>query len=64
MIWVDRQLGDNRVLRLRNRTLWMATGNNVKLSNEMARRSLAIRLDSRVDRPWEREGFRHPQLSV
>jgi hypothetical protein len=63
-VWVDRQLGNNDILRLPNRALWMATGNNIRLSNEIARRSVWIRLDSRVDRPWEREGFRHPRLSV
>jgi putative DNA primase/helicase len=61
-VWVDRLLGNNQILRLPNRALWVVTGNNIKLSNEIARRSVWSRLDARVDRPWEREGFRHPQL--
>jgi hypothetical protein len=28
----------------------------------MVRRAVRIRLDSKIDRPWLREGFRHPNL--
>ena len=62
--WVDRLLGINDIARLPNRALWLATGNNIELSNELARRSVWIRLDARVDRPWERDGFRHPYLGL
>jgi hypothetical protein len=62
--WVDRLLGNNDIVRVPNRALWLATGNNVELSNEMARRSVWVRLDARVDRPWERSGFRHPYLGL
>ena len=41
---------------------WIATGNNPEFSNEMARRLVRIRLDARVDQPWRREAFRHPDL--
>ena len=41
---------------------WIATGNNPEFSNEMARRIVRIRLDAHVERPWQREGFRHPDL--
>src|SRR5262249_20605008 len=41
------------------------TGNNVSMSNEMARRTVWIRLDAHVDAPWTRSAssFRHPDLS-
>ena len=42
--------------------VWLATGNNTKLSREMVRRTIWCRLDSKVETPWERKGFRHPDL--
>jgi hypothetical protein len=62
--WTDRILGRSAVITLPVRSVWLATGNNVGLSNEMARRSVWIRLDSRVDTPWTRTGFRHPELAA
>ena len=50
--------------RLPIRCLWIATGNNPEFSNEMARRLVRIRLDANVERPWQRAGFRHPDLMV
>jgi len=62
--WEDRVLGVSEITRLPIRCLWIATGNNPTFSNEMARRLVRIRLDARVDRPWQRSGFRHPDLMV
>ena len=60
--WEDRLLGTSQVLRLPNQCLWLATGNNPKLSHEMARRSIRIRIETDHPQPWFRTGFRHPQL--
>ncbi len=60
--WSDRLLGQNRMVDLPNRALWLITANNPRLSLEIARRGLRIRLDPHTDRPWQRTGFRHPQL--
>ena len=62
--WTDRMLGQSKTVTLPVRAVWLATGNNVGLSNEMARRSVWIRLDARRDTPWTRTGFRHPQLGA
>ena len=62
--WEDRVLGVSEITRLPIRCLWIATGNNPTFSNEMARRLVRIRLDARVDQPWMRDGFRHPDLMV
>ena len=62
--WEDRILGISEITRLPIRCLWIATGNNPTFSNEMARRLVRIRLDARVDQPWQRSGFRHPDLMV
>jgi len=63
-VFSDRLLGTNGMLNLPVRCAWMATGNNPTLSTEIARRSIRIRLDASVDRPWQRDvdGFRHPAL--
>jgi hypothetical protein len=61
-VWADRALGRSEMVRVPVRCLWMATGNNVSLSAEIARRTVSIRLDARSDRPWLRDGFRHPDL--
>ncbi len=61
-VWEDRLLGGSTIARVPVRCVWLGTGNNPRLSNEMARRTVRIRLDARVERPWLREGFRHPDL--
>jgi len=58
----DRVLGHTRLVTLPNRAIWICTGNNVTMSAEIARRCVNIRLDSNVERPWTRDGFRHPDL--
>ncbi|MEE8384368.1 MAG: bifunctional DNA primase/polymerase, partial [Dehalococcoidia bacterium] len=60
--WSDRLLGKSQTVDLPNRTLWLATGNNLQLNDEIARRTVWLRLDARVDRPWQRTSFRHPDL--
>ncbi len=61
-IWEDRILGESENIRLPINCTWSATGNNPALSNEMARRIIRIRLDAKTDRPWQRKGFKHPNL--
>jgi len=61
-VWTDRVLGQTKMVTTPNRALWLATGNNPVLSRENARRTVRIRLDADVERPWLRDGFRHPDL--
>lgn len=60
--WEDRILGASEMARMPIRCVWIATGNNPEFSNEMARRIVRIRLDAHIERPWQRDGFRHPDL--
>ena len=62
LIVEDRILGQSEMVRLPVRCVWTATGNNPAVSNEIARRTVRIRLDAKVDRPWLRDGFCHPDL--
>jgi putative DNA primase/helicase len=60
--WEDRILGVSEIVRIPIRCVWVATGNNPQFSREIARRIVRIRLDGKMDRPWLRSGFRHPDL--
>jgi hypothetical protein len=60
--WEDRILGVSETARVPVRCLWIATGNNPAFSSEIARRTVRIRLDAQVDRPWLRDDFRHPDI--
>lgn len=60
--WSDRLLGSSQTVSYPVRCAWALTANNPMLSTELARRSIRIRLDSKTDRPWEREQFRHKEL--
>ena len=60
--WEDRLLTRSKMITLPNLSSWLATGNNVKMSRELVRRTVWCRLDAKVDAPWERTGFRHPDL--
>jgi hypothetical protein len=61
-IWTDRALGSNKMVRLPQRAVWVATGNNLQLGGDMPRRCYRIRLDAGVARPERRTGWRHPDL--
>jgi hypothetical protein len=60
--WSDRILGQSKVAHVPVRCVWSATANNAVLSTEMARRTVRIRLDAELERPWERFEFKHPDL--
>jgi hypothetical protein len=60
--WEDRLLGQTKTVRLQIRQIWAANGNNLVMSDEIARRTIWIRLDANHERPWERNTFRHRNL--
>ncbi len=62
--WEDRVLGSNTLVRMPHRTIWVATGNNVSLSDELARRTVWIRLVPPHEQPWLRGAFRHARLRL
>lgn len=61
--WEDRLLGHSLVVRLAQRSAWIATGNNIAVSSEIARRSYKCRLDAKQERPWEGRQFAIPDLN-
>ncbi len=60
--WTDRLLGESKMASLPNQGLWMMTANNPHLDLELTRRCIRVRIDPRLDRPWKRTEFRHPDL--
>ena len=62
--WKDRILGRTEIVELPLLVTWSATGNNVVLHADTSRRVAHIRLDSRLENPEEREGFRYPNLKA
>jgi hypothetical protein len=61
--WGDRILGFSTVATgIPLYITWYLTGNNVVLGADTSRRTLQIRLESPLERPEERTGFRHPRL--
>lgn len=65
-VWMDRVLGGNDEIKVPVRCVWLATGNNVTLTTDLARRTVPVGLDAQVERPWLRakhgQTFRHPDL--
>jgi len=57
--WSDRILGKTQIIDVPNRATWIVTANNPRLTTEIARRCIRIRIDPGEDRPWERENFKH-----
>jgi hypothetical protein len=60
--WSDRILGQSKMVSVPVRCSWIVTANNPTYSTEMARRTVRTRIDPKVDRPQDREGWRHPEL--
>lgn len=57
-----RVLGRTEVKRLPWAAVLLASGNNITLSEDTVRRVLIARLESPVENPEDRVGFRHPHL--
>lgn len=61
--WTDRVLGKSQTTgELPMRTVWAATGNNLRFGSDLARRVLPIRLASTSANPEDRTDFTHPHL--
>lgn len=61
-MWEDRLLGVNKSATLLHRSVWIGTGNNIRLGGDLPRRCYWVRMDAQEARPWERTGFAHPDL--
>jgi len=57
-----RVLGRSERIEAPNAACWVATGNNLTTGGDIQRRCHHIRLEPKVDKPWQRTSFRHPEL--
>lgn len=60
--WKDRKLGGNEMFEGSLRAVWFATGNNAVLLADTSRRVCHVRIESPLEAPEERDGFRIPNL--
>jgi len=60
--WEDRILGSSRNIRIPQRATWLATGNNLHLKMDIARRTAPIRIDAKMADPWNKDGFKIPDI--
>jgi len=63
-LWKDRMLGTNATIQCVNHATWVATANNVQLNTDIARRSVRVRLDRGMQRPWEWKGAKIKHLDT
>jgi hypothetical protein len=61
-VWRDRLLGTNQTITAPLQIVWYATGNNVSLGADTARRVLPVRLETAEEKPEQRRNFRFPNL--
>ena len=60
--WQGRILGRSEIVNVPNRATWAATGNNIDVGGDLARRCYRIRIDARQAQPWLRTGWKHDDL--
>jgi len=60
--WRDRKLGTNDMIEMAAPQVWIATGNNLVLGADTARRTQYCRLESPLENPEDRQGFRHSDI--
>ena len=61
----DRVLGQSKIITLEHRTIWIGTGNNIRLAGDLPRRCYWVRMIAAGARPWERapETYTIPELA-
>jgi hypothetical protein len=62
-LWRGRLLGHSKMVFVPQLATWLATGNNITLGGDLARRCYRIRLDPHTSQPWTRSGFTHEDLA-
>ncbi len=60
----SRILGTSEMMEIPNQAVWIMTGNNVKIAQDLIRRFIRCRIDPGEENPWMRnpKQFRHPDI--
>lgn len=61
-VFASRRLGTNERIRVPVDLVMVATGNNVRATGEIVKRTIPIELQPQTDAPEQRTDFRHPNL--
>lgn len=61
-VWKDRRLGHSTMVEAPLKMTWLGSGNNVVLAADTARRVCHIRLESRLENPEDRAGFKYADI--
>jgi hypothetical protein len=63
-LWEDRFLNVSKMVNYPVHCCWICTGNNIRFSTEMIRRTVPIRLDTDKPKPWTRKpsDFKIPDI--
>lgn len=61
-VWGDRMLGGNQHVKMLNQATWLFAGNNVQIGEEIARRTVRIRMVAQTANPHQRKAFVHNPL--
>lgn len=57
--WKDRTLGKSESVSMPATCVWFVTGNNIRFSDDLSRRTLHVRLESPAQNPEDRTDFKH-----
>lgn len=60
--WMGRILGLSKMVNLRVSSTFFLCGNNIGFSGDMPRRVIPVDLESNVEFPEDRQGFKYPDL--
>jgi hypothetical protein len=63
-VYSARILGFSKTAEIPVNVSWFVNGNNIQLGGDLPRRCYWIRLDAKMSRPWERNGFKHKDLGA
>lgn len=63
-VWEGRVLGKSELATYPNRSTVVMTGNNVRATGELVKRTVPILLQPTTDAPEDRTDFQHPDLSA
>lgn len=61
-VWEGRVLGRSELATFPNRSTVVMTGNNVRTTGELVKRTMPILLQAKTDAPEDRQDFVHPDL--
>jgi len=62
--WSGRILGQTATPSFPLRPCWALSGNGLAVAGDMGRRAYLSQLDAKMERPWERIGFKHENLAT